>query len=262
MNFYLAFSFLKHALTAHNRRGHGIHSPHLFRLVNDVLPSKNPYYCFEKIEPIRQKLLTNQQVIEMHDFGTKGKKNPRYNVVIQSVAKNTLMPAHEAQQIFRLLVALQKPCVCVELGTSLGITTAYLASANIQNRIYTFEGAETIADMAAEIWHKLNLQNIELIRGNINETLPHFLNQLKTPIDFAILDANHTFEATMQYFEQITQHIHQKTIVVVDDIHASGEMHQAWKRICQHPLVTATVDMFAFGLVFFDSHYIKQEFIC
>ncbi|MEJ7676871.1 MAG: hypothetical protein WKG06_03140 [Segetibacter sp.] len=38
----------------------------------------------------------------------------------------------------------------IELGTSLGITTSYLASANLKGNVYTFEGAKQVAAIAKQ----------------------------------------------------------------------------------------------------------------
>ena len=44
----ISFSnYLKHLLLSANHRGHGIHSPFLYRLTSMVLECRHPYYCFE-----------------------------------------------------------------------------------------------------------------------------------------------------------------------------------------------------------------------
>jgi hypothetical protein len=67
---------LTHLLNAKNRRGFGIHSPFLFGLVQQVLRNKHPYYCFAKIEAIRNSLRHSNQKIFVQDFGT-GKSGQR-----------------------------------------------------------------------------------------------------------------------------------------------------------------------------------------
>ena len=51
-----------------------------------------------------------------------------------------------------------------------------------------------------------------------------------------------------------------KTIVVIDDIHYSREMQEAWEQIKQREEVTTTMDLYDCGLVFFDPHYLKRHY--
>ena len=78
--------------------------------------------------------------------------------------------------------------------------------------------------------------------------------------DVVYLDANHRLEPTMRYFEEIQKYVGEKSIVIVDDIYHSREMEEAWKRLESVPKVTTTMDFFDFGLIFFDSHYLKKHY--
>ena len=46
----------------------------------------------------------------------------------------------------------------IELGSSLGISTAYLASADSSSRVITMEGSPAIASIAQETFQKLELE--------------------------------------------------------------------------------------------------------
>jgi hypothetical protein len=87
------------------------------------------------------------------------------------------------------------------------------------------------------------------------------LSEMKR-VDFAFVDGNHRLEPTLHYFEQLTRHSTETTILVFDDIHWSAEMELAWNRIQDHPLVMCTIDLFFLGLVFFKKDFkVKQHFI-
>ena len=149
----------------------------------------------------------------------------------------------------------------LELGTSLGINTLYLASRK-GGHVTTFEGSPSIAQTASEIFVNAGAGNISVIPGNIDSTLPEFLRTAEK-IDFAFLDANHRYEPTLNYFHGIIQKVHRDSVIVIDDIHYSAEMERAWIDIQDHPSVYGTADLFRCGLIFFDpslnyQHHVLQ----
>jgi predicted O-methyltransferase YrrM len=148
----------------------------------------------------------------------------------------------------------------LELGTSLGITTAYLAMANTLAQVHTMEGAAAIAMEAEQNFRELGIANIRLVKGNFNQTLPNLLGFLPQ-VDLAFVDGNHKKEPTLQYFHQLLGKVKEGSILVFDDIHWSEGMEAAWDEIKKHEQVMLTVDLFFIGIVFFSSSFkVKQHF--
>ena len=147
----------------------------------------------------------------------------------------------------------------VELGTSLGITTAYLASVGSDVSVTTFDGAEQLTRVAKNMWSTLGLKNITPVNGDIDMTLPTFQPGAGR-IDLAFVDANHTGEATLRYFDCLAKWGTENSVFVVDDIHSSADMDSAWHAIQQRNNVTATIDVYSMGLVFFDKHLEKRDY--
>jgi predicted O-methyltransferase YrrM len=149
----------------------------------------------------------------------------------------------------------------LELGTSLGITSAYLASAKDDSKLVTMEGSKEIAAIAQSNFEKLNVKNVSIITGNFDDQLPAFLNR-QDKLDFVFIDGNHRLEPTLRYFEMLLPKTREGSILIFDDIHWSEEMEMAWKQIQHHPQVTVTVDLFFIGLVFFrKENKVKQHFL-
>ncbi|RZK22361.1 MAG: class I SAM-dependent methyltransferase [Hymenobacter sp.] len=178
---------------------------------------------------------------------------------VSTIARYAAKPPRLAQLLFRLVNHFQ-PATILELGTSLGLTTAYLAAATTRSQVITFEGCPNTAAVAHETFEKLGLQNVRLVEGNLDQTLPATLAALPKPVDFVFFDGNHRYEPTLRYFEQCLDKAHEDSVFVVDDIHWSAEMAQAWETIKAHPAVTVTVDLFYVGLVFFRKTQPKQNF--
>ena len=146
----------------------------------------------------------------------------------------------------------------MELGTSLGINTAYLAL-NKDTKVYSFEGDQKVAKLAAQ--HLASFNNCKLIRGNIDNTLVTFLADYEQALDLVYFDANHTYEATLRYFNLCLPHAHEHSIFILDDIYWSRGMTKAWKEIKKHPKVIASVDIFDAGILFFDPSLNRENLI-
>jgi predicted O-methyltransferase YrrM len=258
-HFQLAKKYLHYRFTASNGKGHGVHSPFVFDFITNVLNDKKEYECYEKIEAIRKELTNNLQVVHVDDFGAGSVVMKLNERKIKDIARSSLKPKKYAQLLFRI-VHHYKPAIIIELGTSLGITTSYLASGNKQAKVHTCEGATNIADIAQNNFNKLGLKNIELIQGNFDETLPLLLTKINK-IDLAFIDGNHRKEPTLNYFYQLLDHSTSSTILIFDDVHWSAEMEAAWQEIQNHPSVTLSIDLFFIGIIFLNKNFkAKQQF--
>ena len=227
-----------------------------------IVYDDNAYYAFAPIEQQRQRLLSCHNMISQTDYGTGACGTPAaIERRVSDIARTHLEKPEIAQLLFRTVNYLteqqKKPLTIVELGTSLGITTAYLASPDEQNSVLTYEGASEVAKIAAGVWKNLVLTNIRQVTGNIDETLaPTCPGQ----VDIAYLDANHTCEATLRYFRQLLPAAQQHSIYIVDDIHHSPEMQQAWQTIQAMEEVTSTLDLYHIGIVLFNPHLMKKHY--
>lgn len=257
--FQLAKKYLHYYITASNGKGHGVHSPFVFDFITNVLNDKKQYECYAAIEKQRQVLLNDESIIEIEDFGAGSAVMKSNKRVVKKIAASSLKPKKFAQLLFRIVHHYQ-PANILELGTSLGITTCYLAEGNKQARVFTCEGSTSIAAIAKNNFDKLQFTNIDLVKGNFAATLQPLLDKIG-PIDLAFIDGNHRKQPTIEYFQSIIRHIHSNTILIFDDIHWSAEMEEAWRFIKQDPAVTLSIDLFFIGLIFINPDFkVKQHF--
>ena len=246
-------------LTASNGKGHGIHSPFVYDFVRQVLNDQRTFYAYGHVEALRKSLLNNETVIEVEDFGagsTISKTNQRS---VASIARHAAKSKKWAQLLFRI-VNYYQPQTILELGTSLGISTAYMAMANPQARIITAEGSAAIAGQANKYFQSLQLPSIQQVTGNFDDTLPGILKTLPK-LDLGFIDGNHRYEPTVRYFNQLLPSLHANSILIFDDIHWSADMERAWNAIKENNMVQVSIDLFFIGLVFFSDQFkVKQHF--
>lgn len=262
-------AFFKHFFSSWNTSGEGIHSPYLFELVRFIIRDRNAYYCFADIERRREYLKACDDELDVVDFGSRGSKEGTHiRRKVSFIAKNHLERPEVGQLLFRLVNWIgeheKRPLQILELGTSLGITTAYLASPNSRNNVRTFEGSGEVLKVAQGIWRALRLENISWVEGNIDDTLlpsdHSLLYSAPARVDIAYIDANHTYEATKRYADFLLERLNQKGVLAIDDIHYSEEMERAWQELKLDPRVTTTMDLYHLGLIFVDPHYLKRHY--
>ncbi|OWP61865.1 SAM-dependent methyltransferase [Hymenobacter amundsenii] len=239
---------------------HGLHSPFVFGLYAHVINHQGPFAAYEAVETRRAALLADDTAIAVRDFGAGSRvAGAGRTRRLRDIARTAAKPPALGQLLFRLVNHFG-PRTVVELGTSLGLTTAYLALADSRARVLTFEGCPATAAVAHQTFAAVGATNVELVEGNLDDTLAPALAALPAPVDFAFFDGNHRYEPTLRYFEQLNRHRTDHSVFVLDDIHWSAEMEQAWAAIRQHPDVTLTIDLFYIGLVFFHPNLPKQHF--
>jgi len=232
----------------------------VYQLAEAMLEDNRHYYAFSMIEPLRQRLLQNQEEIKVEDFGAGSQMNNKPVRQIDSIAKSALSPPFQAKMLFRLINHF-KPKTMIEMGTSLGISTMYQAAASMNGQLVTLEGSPEIARQAQSIF-KLYQDplKIDLKVGQFEKTLPIALKQLGK-LDYVFIDGNHRKAPTLAYFEQCLKYAHEDSVFVFDDIHWSPDMESAWEKIKADNRVTLSIDLFFMGIVFFrKENKVKQHF--
>ncbi|MFN8344227.1 MAG: class I SAM-dependent methyltransferase [Spirosomataceae bacterium] len=264
MNLRSVFSYF---FSAQNE--HGLHSPFVFDLYRNIIKKDEHLSGFENIEALRHEMLQSREKIQVTDFGAGSKINASPVREVRDIAAHSKKSARLGRLFYRLICHFGHEHI-FDLGTSLGLTTLYLA-APPSAKVTTFEGCPETAKIANRNFTQFAVSNqpsalsnhpspITTIVGNLDEVLSAQVDE--TPkIDFAFFDANHRLEPTLRYFETCLQKAHNDTLFVFDDIHWSDEMETAWAQIKAHPSVTVTIDLFAVGLVFFRKQQRKQHFV-
>ncbi len=251
--FQLAARYISYRLRAGNSRGHGMHSPFVYAFIRELLQDKKPYPEYAKVEAMRAELRRDREALEVLDLGAGSGSGAGRQRTVSSIAKHAAKSPKFGQLLFRIARYYQ-PETILELGTSLGISSAYLQMGNPEARLLTLEGAPAIAEKARRNFQALGLDGIEQITGNFDDTLTTALLQLGR-VDLAFIDGNHRYKPTLQYFEAILPYTHNNSILIFDDIHWSAEMEQAWATIKAHGAARCSIDLFSIGIVF-----LRREF--
>lgn len=196
------------------------------------------------IEEVRTELHLDHTIITRTDFGANGKNH--YNQSISHLAQLSLSPA--AQMAFLAGLIKEEGCTrIVEMGTCLGIGTAYLSQANIDAHVLTLEGDPALAAIAQKNWSRLQLKNIQLNIGAFDDTLSLAMMKFG-PVDFIFLDGHHDGKAMHKYWNLITPHLKEGAVICVDDIRWSPSMYSFWTHLISLPQLKVSIDAGKIGL--------------
>jgi len=259
MNWFQVKSFIKYQLKAKYAKGYGLHSPFVFTLVRDVMYSKYSYYAFSQIVQLRKQLAGSKEVLDIVDYGAGSRKLGLSQRRVSSLVRQSSIRPKYGELLYRLIDYF-KPGSILELGTSIGVSTAYLALNDTQRQVITIEGCEAAAKVARKNLDQLGCVNVQQITGQFVDVLPKIVAEQER-MDLVFFDGHHQKQATLNYFNMCLSKVSNSSIFIFDDIHWSKGMEEAWEIICAHPKVSVSMDLFQLGIVFFRKECQKQHFI-
>jgi predicted O-methyltransferase YrrM len=210
---------------------------------------------YDHYNTLRNALLEDRRSIKVTDFGAGDKEV--FERPIASIAKKSSQKLRYNRLQFQIIRHIA-PKTILEMGTSLGLSTALFAMAAPNARIITMEGCPNTAALAGSLFEKLGLQNVELIQGEFDKNLEGVLKDLGKA-DYIFFDGNHRMVPTLNYFLKGISYSHHESVFVFDDIRWSDQMVEAWKEINKHPSITLSLDMYQLGVLMFNPDLPKRS---
>lgn len=204
-----------------HHRGHGIHSPFVFNLINKVIEEKSPYLIYEDIQ--------------CHLESTPALK---YKITKYNKLSFRLVNYFGAKRI-------------LELGSGTGINTLYLTAYTSNTVCVCYETDDKKYVEAKERYKDWD-RNIILH----TESFP----VLEEKQDCVFINLNSSGclpESLPEYLESIS---HEKTFIVVEGIRTNSRCKMLWKGIADIQARTAMLDLFNIGIIFFDKQLYRWNY--
>jgi predicted O-methyltransferase YrrM len=249
MNFFSASKYLKYIVLSRHKWGHGIHSPFIFDLVSRIFRNKTDGDIVCRVRNVRKRMISDRRSVNVKDLGAGSDKFKTNLRKVSDIARYSPVPEKYGVLLSNLASEFGKPLI-LELGTSLGISTMYLAASCNDTIVYTIEGSPEIAEIAEENFNRAGFTNIKLLTGSFDEMLPYVADTGIKP-GLVFIDGDHRKAPLLKYFVRLAELSDKKTVIVIDDIYYSREMEEAWNEIKINERVSVTVDIFRMGIVFF-----------
>jgi hypothetical protein len=107
--------------------------------------------------------------------------------------------------------------------------------------------------------HRHQLKNLHFLKGDYEKNLEK-LKSVHTKFDMIFINQSGNTEKTMEALDLAQDFIHEKSILIIDGIAHNSAMKDLWKQLKNRPEVRVTIDLYALGIVFFDTKLHKQNY--
>jgi len=206
------------------RKGHGVHSPFAFGLINKVIEEKKAFYVFEEIERILAKTIFRKKI------------KIKYG-----------------RLLFRLVNFFKAKSV-LQIGISEGWQAMYLNAA-AEQLIVLDRSKDKLVEASG-----LNnpLKPLRAISGEYPLAVKKAIKELPS-LDILYLNVSADPVLTKNLFDRCLPYVHSNTVFVLDGIRKK-EMKPVWKYISQRSDIPVTMDLCSLGLVFFDRKMYKRNY--
>lgn len=200
--------------------------------------------ALQSIEAGRERLLRDHSPLSDGSLGPP----PPWDAMSVASACRASQTVAGARLLYRLAEQFA-PRTVVELGTNLGISTAYLrlGQPDDGSMLATLDASAYRQALARQLHGEAGLAGFEYVSGFFDDTLAETLAR-SAPVDMAFLDGHHQYEPTLRYFATLAGPAADGCLFVFDDISWSAGMRRAWAEISRQPLFSVTVALHRMGL--------------
>ena len=250
----IGFEFIKYSLNAKGR--HGIHSPFVYNLVDNVLQKPINEEVIDRQFRLFKALKNDATIINFEEFGAGSKRLKKQRSIKQIFAANSTKNNY-GNLLFRLMHSY-KPMHVLEFGTSIGCGTSQLHWGNPEAKIITIEACKETYEFAKKTieQHQVN-NNIKLINSTFNRYLEE---KIIEKFDFVFIDGHHDGKSLIDYIKKLEKHTHNDTIFILDDIRWSNDMFNAWKTLVNDEQYHLSLDFFRMGILIRQINKQKEHF--
>lgn len=236
---------------ARHRRGHGIHSPFLFRLITEVVENRSKlpeYKIFKDLKEHALNILEDASEPSLlavyHQFNLPP-ANPH------RLYRKVELPLRYAKVVFRLLREF-KPLSVINYGPTLGANLALMATANKESLVYQYINDAAYEQISNDLIKYLTISNVRFF----NES-----SVLSDTPSFLIINYPYNPAVSREVVRKRLGLHGDDDVLIIRGIHESKEMEAIWKETIASESVRVSLDLFEIGIALFRKGLQKENFI-
>ena len=225
---------------------HGLHSPFVYTFADEVL-YQSSNVNFEMIEHQRMLMLQS-----------KSKLN---HTSLSKFTSNFTLDAKYGKLLQRM-VEFYKPQHILELGMNNGIESNYLLSnAIIQNEPILSYNFVSNSNKIDKIKEHTNTEFANYYQSDILEKQYNTELESETYFDLCFIHGQPDADDFWKFYDNYKTRLHTHSMVIFTNIRHTNDHYINWQQITNLPEVTASIELFKMGIIFFRTEQIKQKFI-
>ncbi len=187
---------------------------------------------FEQLAAAKAALLADHTPIA-EDSSTCFGPYDKSTDTIGSIARQS-QPYH-VQQVFYTLTLMLRPARILDLGTAVGMSSAYLAAAQacagVDGTVTTLDASPVRLKIAQRLHASVGLENVRYASGMAEQDLQREL-ALNDRFDMAVVDAAHGRKGFLTIYEYLIEAANPGALIIfVPDARHTGEIAKAWDKI-------------------------------
>ncbi len=246
---------------AGHRGGHGIHSPFVYDLVRNVVFNRTGLHVPDAVSNYHRDLAGMEGYIRITDPGAGSRVTSQQTRKISSVVKRSSVTRKQGALLYRLC-RWYDPSLVIELGSGLGISTAYLSAGAGVSPVVSVEGSPE--KHAFALAHRPAVAGgvTEFIHGGFDSSFAMLLERVRDKT-IIFIDGDHRYQPTVEKVGallQIQRGGIRELMIILDDIYWSAGMERAWQMSYADSRVNISLDLFHMGILFVRPGIAKQHF--
>jgi predicted O-methyltransferase YrrM len=232
MNWFFLGRSLKYHLFSRHKYGHGIHSPKVYSIIRRVIQNKTDRSIVKLVEDL----------VKVSDIKRNKPVRPKFGSLIYRLAGEN------------------NGCPIIEIGTSRGYGSMYLASGAPDSKIFSMEEKTEISLLTPGKNAQKQVENIEVLSGDYCNSIEKIIGNTGGLGMVHIADSLDS-DKIVTILKLISANITKNTIISVTDIHLSARNESSWNRLRDHPSVSLSIDLLGMGLLFFRPGMRKEDWV-
>lgn len=235
---------------------HSLQSPFVYDLYcHSLRRSTRRKRCNPDVELLRKQLILESSTIQVSTMGAGSSMPATQARRVSQIAASGISSTDQSEILVNLIEQFDCQSI-LELGTSLGLNAINLSRAIGVDRVVTIEGNRELANKATAHFDQLDINNISLKVNDIDD----YFDSNQDTFDMIYIDANHTYEATIRYFDKGLKILNNNGIIIIDDINWSREMARAWTHLTSKNTFL-TIENDKLGIIFASKSLKKNNYI-
>lgn len=245
------WKYIQYLFKSKHRRGFGIHSPYVYYLMTMVIENKHPYYRFSQVETLRKILKKSSKKLLISKDGGDGQEE----VTLSSlVGENTFSPSYD-QLLFRLSKFFH-PQNIVEFGSSIGISTIYLATPDSRTKVYAGEKEKAVSELLKMNLKKTGVENVQVYE-DYNMQLE---NVKEDQIGLVYFGRKCMPKDIEKLYDEVKKKLVTTSVVIISDIHKDKGKEMVWNKIRESANVRVDLDLFFYGILIYNNDLQRESY--
>lgn len=221
----ISLTGLKLIYKLRHHRGHGIHSPFVFDLVNKVIEEKSEYYVYSDIRHLLR---------EIPGFVPRISKYNRLS--------------------FRLVNYFDAKDI-LELGSGNGVNSLFLTAPFSDSACISIEPDRCKRNLAIRLYDKWPRKV-----KSYSDPDAAFSQIGDKKLDCIFIDLKRISGLDTDNIDRMSNFLHSKSFIVINNIRSSRRAKSIWADMVRMETRTAMLDLFSVGILFFDTKLYRWDY--